>query len=132
VWRLLVIAVLLGAVGCGKYEVELAPVRGRVTLDGKGLARATVTFAPAEGAGGPAYAVTDQDGNYELEYTHDRKGAVAGKCIVRIKTGFQSLEDEEKGIKRPETVPAKYNRQSTLTAEVMPDGGPYNFDLISK
>lgn len=131
--RCCVILVLVGTVaGCHRYEVALAPVRGKVTLDGKPLARASVMFAPADGAGGPAFAVTDENGEYELQYTHEQKGAVTGNCVVRIKTGFQSIEDEDKGIKRPETVPARYNRQSTLTANVTPAGGPYNFDLTSK
>lgn len=89
-------------------------------------------LAPVGGKGGPAYAVTDEDGRYELSYTHDRDGAVVGECVVRIKTGFQSIDDEQQGVLRPETVPSKYNVQSTLKVDVQPGGGPYDFDLQSK
>jgi hypothetical protein len=89
-------------------------------------------LAPVGGKGGPAYAVTDEDGRYEVTYTHERDGAVVGECIVRIKTGFQSFEDEQAGRARPETVPAKYNVQSTLKVNVQPGGGPYDFELKSK
>lgn len=101
-------------------------------MDGAPLARAAIVLAPTGGKGGPAYAVTDDDGRYEVVYTHERGGAVVGECTVRIKTGFQSIDDEQKGIARPETVPARYNVQSTLKVDVQPGGGPYDFDLKSK
>jgi len=127
VWLL----VLVGG-GCSQGDVELANVYGRVTLDGAPLARAAVILAPVGGKGGPAYAVTDDEGRYELAYTHDRQGAVVGECLVRIKTGFQSFEDEQAGVDRPEKVPAKYNVQSTLKVDVQPGGGPYDFELLTK
>src|SRR5262245_40295771 len=116
--RFLLIGFLVAAIGCGKNDIGLVAVQGRVTLDGKPLSRASVMFAPADSnTGGPAFALTDDSGNYELQYTHAQKGALCGKCVVRIKTGFQSIEDEDKGIRRRETVPAKYNRHSTLTVD---------------
>jgi hypothetical protein len=131
------VAILIAAAvavvsGCSKGEVELANVQGRITLDGTPLPKASIMFAPLGGKGGPAIALTDDAGQYELKYTYDRDGAVVGDCIVRIKTGFQSIEDEEQGIVRPEKVPAKYNVKSTLKVNVQPGGGPYDFDLTSK
>jgi len=125
---LLVVAIA----GCSQSDIPLAAVRGRITLDGQPLARAAIVLAPVGGKGGPAYAVTDENGNYEIAYTHDRKGAVVGECVVRIKTGFQSVEDEEQKRERPERVPARYNKQTTLSINVQPGGGPYDFDLKSK
>lgn len=101
-------------------------------MDDKPVARAVLTFAPIGGRGGPAYAVTDADGRYKLAYTHEREGAVVGECVVRIKTGFQSIADEEQGRKAVETIPAKYNLQSELKVDVQPDGGPYDFKLTTK
>jgi hypothetical protein len=129
---LLIAAIVLPLEGCSRGEVELAPVQGRITMDGKPLARAAVVIAPVGGTGGPAYAVTDDDGRYELAYTHERSGAVVGECLVRIKTGYQSFEDEQQGRARPETVPARYNVQSELRINVTPGGGPYDFELKSK
>jgi hypothetical protein len=129
--QLAAIAIFVCA-GCSKGDVELATVQGRVTMDGRPLPRAAVMVAPLAGKGGPAFAVTDEEGQYEITYTHDREGAVVGECIVRIRTGFQSFDDEQKGIARPETVPAKYNLNSELKVNVQPGGGPYDFDLKSK
>lgn len=120
------------AAGCSDQGAALAPVEGRVTLDGRPVARAALVFAPVGGQGGPAYAVTDDDGRYKLAYTHERQGAVVGECLVRIKTGFLSIEDEERGRKAVETIPAKYNLQSELKVDVQPDGGPYDFELTTK
>jgi hypothetical protein len=131
IYSLILATLLLAVAGCGKGDVQLSRVHGRVTLDGQPLARAAVILAPLGGAGGPAYAVTDDDGRYEVAYTHDRKGAVVGECIVRIKTGFQSIEDEEQRRVRRETVPERYNTQSTLVVNVQPGGGPYDFELTS-
>ena len=130
-FRMAVALVVITVSSCSQGDVELATVQGRVTLDGAPLPHAAVIFAPVGGKGGPAYAVTDDQGRYELQYTHDREGAVVGECLVRVKTGIQSIEDEEHGRPRPERVPAKYNTQSTLTVNVQPGGGPYNFDLQS-
>lgn len=55
----------LGACGCGGREV-VTRVSGSVTLDGKPLAGATVTFAPREKKLLPNSAVTDERGAYQL------------------------------------------------------------------
>lgn len=128
----LLAAGVLVVAGCSDQAAELAPVEGRVTLDGRPVAKAALTFAPVGGRGGPAYAVTDDDGRYTLAYTHERQGAVVGECVVRIRTGFQSIADEEQGRKAVESIPAKYNLQSELKVNVQPDGGPYDFKLTTK
>ena len=64
---LLVVASL--AIGCnrGPAPPKLVPVHGTVTLDGKPLPGAAVTFVPVgntQGTGASGY--TDQDGKYEV------------------------------------------------------------------
>lgn len=120
--------------GCSaRSDVTLAPVSGRITLDGKPLSRAQIVFAPLGTRGGPAFAVSDRLGNYELQYTHEKKGAVVGKCQVRIKTALRLPDDEgEEFPTEPEVVPAMYNSESKLEVEVVPDGGPYDFALRSE
>ena len=62
---LLILAVV--AAGCGNGGPALAPVRGRVTLDGRPLAFKSVRFHPEQGTpGAGAGANTDADGNYTL------------------------------------------------------------------
>ena len=72
---------LAGLLGCSR-EMELLPVSGQVTLDGKPVEGAAVSFRPAAG-GPPATAVTDADGRYTLE-TANRPGAVPGEHKVAV------------------------------------------------
>ena len=63
---------LLLLVGCGQEPHAIAPVSGRVTLNGKPLPNAGVTFSPmpagAKVDAGPGSAgVTDADGHYTLK-----------------------------------------------------------------
>ena len=59
---------LLGLVtGCSSSGPEIASVSGRITMDGKPLANATVVFIPENGR--PAGARTDADGKYVLNFT---------------------------------------------------------------
>lgn len=111
--------------GCsGPQGPQVAPVSGKVTLDGQPLNGALVTFYPKDGR--PSMGTTDSSGSYALNYTRDQPGAIVGDHIVRITTGLVSGEETHK-VK--ETVPAKYNSQSELTASVSKDNNTLNFDL---
>src|SRR5438105_200679 len=73
--------------GCSS---RTAPVSGRITLNGKPLARASVTFAPIPSQGelepGPSSAaITDEDGRYTLRLIGESgKGATIGKHKVMV------------------------------------------------
>ena len=126
--------------GCGSSGPELAGVTGTVTLDGKPLPNATVTFIPeasATPAGGEslriATATTDEDGYYRMEFSTDRTGVQPGKYKVAVST-FRSAEENAEGEMDPgaaETVPDVYNRKTTLTADVPSGGDEFDFDLKS-
>src|SRR5688572_704144 len=76
---------LLGPLaGCGQSGPQLAPVSGRVTLDGQPLDAAEVLFQPDEGTGSPSYGYTDENGRYELGYKRGVKGAMVGSHTVSI------------------------------------------------
>ena len=63
--------------GCGKSGPELAPVSGRVSVDGQTMENVNVTFQPDEMR--PAsYGRTDADGHYELGYKRGVQGACLG------------------------------------------------------
>ncbi|MCA9064882.1 MAG: carboxypeptidase regulatory-like domain-containing protein [Planctomycetaceae bacterium] len=108
--------------GCGGRDLpDLASVTGTVEMDGKPLADATVMFIPESGR--PSSGTTDSGGNYTMYYVDNVKGVVPGKCRVLISTGKPSLENEdgEPTPGAPETVPAEYNIDSTLSFEVKSD-----------
>lgn len=79
--------VVIASAGCNS-DTELGTVQGRVTKDGKPLPKLWVEFRPA--AGRPAEGRTDSNGHYELRYTMDKKGAVAGKNRVSISSGGET------------------------------------------
>jgi hypothetical protein len=125
---------LLAAVGCGGGT---ATVGGVVTLDGKPLEGAVVTFSPTggdpNGGVGGSSGRTDAEGRYTLRTVIDDKpGAAVGKHRVVIsKFGGTDPKNPEGGGK--EMLPLKYSQNSELTFDV-PAGGSdkANFDLKSK
>lgn len=128
----------LPVVGCGSGDgVVRAPVSGKVTLGATPLAEGVIRFVPTGKTKGPSAVATIQDGVYQLS---EDIGPVVGKHRVEIEAinhyGFE-LDDEEafianvekkdksrKAMKNP--IDRKYNRNSTLEAEISADG---NSDL---
>jgi len=85
------VALIGGAlVGCGGDE-SVVPVSGTIRLDGEPLAGARINTQPigSRDGGNPgigSFAVTGDDGHYELELTQPAQpGAVVGTHRVRIK-----------------------------------------------
>jgi hypothetical protein len=142
-------AVILTTVGCGKGN--LIKVEGVVTLDGKPLPGATVSFVPV-GEGQPAFGRTDADGSFRLTTSRTDDGAKPGdyKVVVVVEEADekfvgrdpQTFTDEEKrearmgtmtpmgkkqaaGKKKPPSpVPAIYGdvKQTPLRESVPPAG----------
>jgi hypothetical protein len=130
---------LVLALGCGSGKV--APVSGTVTLDGKALAGVTVTFSPiaeakALEAGDSSMGKTDDKGHFTLETSKGKRGARVGKhrvIISRLQVEATADGDARRGGPPvAETLPSKFNTETTLTFEV-PSGGTdkANFDLKS-
>lgn len=118
--------VLAGLTGCsgGESLPDLATVTGTVSLDGNPLPSANVLFQPQQGT--TAFAMTDENGKFELMYNQDVTGATPGSYTVKI--------SKEKNPEEPgnELLPAKYNEQSTLTADVKADQeNDFQFDLTT-
>jgi hypothetical protein len=126
------VLLLLWSSGCGPSGPEIASVSGRVTMDGKPLANATVVFIPENGR--PAGATTDSDGRYVLNFAQGRRGAIPGKNMIRVTTQRDPTPGEDgKAIPgSKETIPAKYNAATELTFDVQPKKkNVANFDLTS-
>jgi hypothetical protein len=113
--------VLCVAAGCGKDGPELAPVTGRVTLDGKPLASADVEFQP-EGRLPPSVGHTDADGRFELMYKRGINGARLGQHTVRV-TVSKSV------VPNAPLIPPRYNKTSELRREVKDGSNEFEFDL---
>ena len=131
--------VLVFVSGCGSEK--LAPVSGTVTLDGKPLAGATVSFQPTaerEGIEAPLGSTgkTNDKGEYTLQTITGKPGAVVGKHKVAISRHAQQVGDSDARAPRggwplKDQVPTQYNEQTTLTYDV-PAGGSDKADFALK
>ncbi len=117
---MLLLAVLIGCSGGS----QVAPVKGRVTLDGHPLENADVTFQP-DGAQRPSIGRTDANGQYELAYKRGQPGAIVGEHTVRIYVSSELVPN-------PPHIPAQYDTHSQLRRKVEPgQENVFNFDLRS-
>jgi hypothetical protein len=112
------------ACGCGPAGIVTHPVSGSVTFDGQPVAEGEIIFRVPDSAQG-SYAAKIHDGRYELEST-------AGAKRVEI-TAYRTVETAaapsgEGAQNRQMYLPAKYNEQSQLRAEVTA-AGPNTFDF---
>lgn len=139
---------ILASVGlCGCSSVSDAPferadVSGTVTLDGELLDEGFVRFVPIEGTTGPKVTAPIDRGLFILP---PELGPVIGRHRVEIEStddGGLAMDDEEalerilaqQGKPRIDIVrvPAAYNKQSTLTAEISAQTpNDFNFQLVS-
>lgn len=117
---------LLLILGCSSGP-KTYQVIGTVTLDGRPLPEGDIHFLSVDGRYGPEPGKL-KDGRYEL-------WAKAGKKRVEI-SASRILPGGAKGAGGEpvpeEYIPERYNVQSTLTAEVTPDGANrFDFPLQS-
>src|SRR5260370_16035766 len=132
-----VLALLLA--GCGGRSFKTLPVSGRVTLDGKPLANATVAFVPEAPPGQKdrppsSVGTTDQDGRYTLALNIDPETtrAVMGKHKVLITLGEQGASNDAQPTFHKQ-LPQRYNRRTELECEVPARALAHaNFDLTLK
>lgn len=120
----MVVAVLAAAIlsGCGGggYELDTAPVRGTVTVDGQPVTSGYVFVTPSQGR--IAKGEIAEDGTFVLGTYTDDDGAQIGThpAIVTPIPSFQ----EGGGPRTPSNIPARYGAASTsgLTITVEPKG----------
>jgi hypothetical protein len=135
---------LVFAFGCAG-SVKLAPVSGKVTMDGKPLVGATVSFTPIDekdkkGIEAPLSSIgnTNDQGEFTLQTTTGQPGAVVGKHKVSISLLKEQAGDTDDrpprgGWPTADLVPLRYNEKTELTFDV-PAGGTKeaSFPLTSK
>lgn len=134
--------------GYGDRLPEVAPVSGRVTIDGKPVVTGSVQFWPE--AGRPARGSIGADGRYRLSTFSTDDGALLGPHKVTIEATkvhdngprIESIEEEIEYYSRKDAapltkpvierlVPLRYSKResSNLTAEVERGDNPIDFDL---
>jgi hypothetical protein len=105
----------------------LGGVSGKVTIDGKPLANATVRFIPLDDSGktekkgaSVALGLTDDGGHYKLFYVKDTLGAAVGQNRVEIQAKDEAGRDR---------VRRDFNAQTTLQREVKSGSQVMDFDV---
>lgn len=122
---------LLGScVGCGRQTVE-----GKVTLDGRPLEQGYITFRPKPDTEGPGAGAPIEQGDFLIEGLDDPlDGSYRVEITAKGKTGQTTVDGT--GRRREaegQILPARYNTQSTLEAEVKPgQRNEFTFPLVSK
>jgi hypothetical protein len=119
-------------VGCGTTSAPT--VHGKVTLDGEAVTNGNIIFFSQEAKGPKASAAIEQ-GAYTIS---PQDKLLPGKYRVEIRwskpTG-KKIPSADPGIMTDETreaVPAKYNTDSTLTAEITAGDAEKDFALTTK
>lgn len=140
----LLVATLIFA-GC--QDSKIGTVSGVVTIDGKPIEMASISFYPEFGRA--SVARSNDKGEYVLNYTNDRRGALIGAHKVTISTKYiaetnyslstyneqglirHSKSDLIRSKGRKELVPEKYHdRDKTeLTAVVEAGSNQIDFNL---
>jgi hypothetical protein len=128
---------LMVTAGCSSAPAppKRGPIHGKVTLDGKPVAKANLRFIALEASGINVLAAVT-DGVYEVP---EGQGPVKGKYRVDFsvpKPGRRVPNPDIPGawLEEPiETLPARYHRESKYVLDYDPDDPkPYNAELTSK
>ncbi|MBY0457982.1 MAG: DUF4198 domain-containing protein [Gemmataceae bacterium] len=133
--KFVVLGLALAACGCGRGPYELAPVSGRVLVDGKPVAGLQVGCEPVGSKENPnpgpgSFGTADADGRFTLATIPDRRpGAVVGKHKFFISGSAADAAQDERGerfdvkqLARAKKIPLRFNDETVLTLDVPPEG----------
>ncbi|HWG42313.1 MAG TPA: hypothetical protein VN688_05955 [Gemmataceae bacterium] len=115
----LCVLVLLAA-GCSPKSGRVA-LKGTITYQGAAIKEGSIQFEPTDAAQSYSAGAIVKDGDYSIPAD---KGLLPGKYSVKISApearGADSAPDNSPGAFNlaKERLPAKYNIQTTLTAEI--------------
>jgi len=128
--------------GCGRGELPRQEVEGAVLINGRPMKTGMIRFVPDSSTKAPAAVGSIVDGFYVMD---KKSGPVAGKYRIEIEGQIDApieIDDEaayaaafDKSKQHPlpaQPVPAKYNRNSELTAEVSAGDAANKFDFDLK
>ncbi|MEZ6058011.1 MAG: hypothetical protein R3C01_15030 [Planctomycetaceae bacterium] len=126
----LALVTLVAACGSGVEVPPLGKVTGVVTLNGTPTAGINVAFHPQAG-GKTVEGVTNDKGEYSLQYNEGLEGAIVGVNDVTLSWAEtdEEVQRDKNGEPHPPTpkpaLPDSYEKTATVKAE----GNTYNFDL---
>ncbi|WP_425619404.1 hypothetical protein NA78x_003144 [Anatilimnocola sp. NA78] len=129
----LILIAFVACLGCGGSATT---VQGTVTFDGQPVDQGMIEFVPTDGTG-PVAGGTIANGSYQLG---PETRVAPGNMLVRIRAMRPTGKKIKAGPPAPEGtmiddvqqyIPAKYNEQSTLTAQLAAGEVRQNFDLRS-
>jgi hypothetical protein len=121
---------LLLFVGCGSGGPETHTVTGTVTLDGTPIAAGDITFRDAAGQIGSS-AGKIIDGKFSFESSPGSK-RVEIMAMRDVPGKMDTSNPGEEVPMREQYIPASYNTETTLTAEVSAQSKSFDFDLTSQ
>jgi hypothetical protein len=118
--------------GCGTAAgPSKGHVTGTVTLDGQALEKGTILFSSADHTA-PNAAATIQHGVYSAEvYAGKMEVQISALQVVGQRKLYDTADSPSRDITE-ERLPARYNSQSTLTADIKSGEQKLDFPLQSK
>jgi hypothetical protein len=128
--------------GCGSDGPEFVPVSGTVTLNGKPISEAVVTFVPKQD-GKPAMGFTDEQGLFSLSTSEVDNGAIVGSYYATVTSlDGNAVHVDAQGLstgirvrpRQKSILPRRYALFGTsgLSYEVQADMEPISIELTSK
>lgn len=129
-WFCAAAMILLAVAGCSSNQPERVALRGGVQFGGGMLAAGRIHFIPTGATKGPAATAVIREGFYEFDRLN---GPLVGTHRVEIESQPQvdfAIDDEaafaaaaakmspNKSVLPKEPIPARYNRQSELSATI--------------
>tara|TARA_E500000305_G_C3989465_1_gene221187 strand:- start:26 stop:508 length:483 start_codon:yes stop_codon:yes gene_type:complete len=116
---------LLLITGCSRGDFDapaLTSVSGVVMSKGKPMPGVNLEFRP-ENEGAPSYATTNETGEFVLNYSDGRKGAVPGRHTVKMIESFAPTSAEG-GDGPPPKRPPGPPKEKTMKIEVKEESTP--------
>ena len=127
-----VCACLLLMSGCG--GASSAALHGTVTLDGAPVTNGSIVFFPVAGEG-PKASAAIEDGKYTIPAEEGLQPGVYRVEVSWHKSTGRKIPSADPGIMMDETkeaIPARFNTDSTLTAELTAGQAQKDFALTTK
>lgn len=126
----ILLAAFIATIGCGGAAPELAPVKGKVLLDGQPLTTGTVSTQPAAGRG--ANGVIQSDGTFTLSSGRE-PGALVGLHQVAVVAYEGGVSSSPEGPQGKLLTPQRYATAATsgLSLEVTSGENTPTLELTS-
>ena len=122
---------VVGATGCGGKE--RAAVSGAVSFDGAPVDNGNITFVPVDGPANQSVGESIKNGKYAIAADH---GPSPGKYQVQITwdrvTGGKTTDPDLKSNDTKQVLPDKFNKATTLAADIKAGDNTVDFPLSSK